>query len=64
MLWLDRDLKIFYEISKFSDNTKDDKSDISYKVRSLINHFNQSFSNFVSNDNSQSIDGHMVKFKG
>ena len=27
----------------FSDNTKDDKSDKGYKVRSLINHFNQSF---------------------
>ena len=34
------------------------------KVRSLVNHFNQSFSNSVTNDDSQSIDGHMVKFKG
>ena len=34
------------------------------KVRSLVNHFNQSFSNSVTNDGSQSIDGHMVKFKG
>ena len=32
----------------FSDNTKDDKSDKGYKVRSLINHFNQSFSECVS----------------
>ena len=45
----------------FSDNTKDDKSG---KVRSLINHFNQSFINSVSNDDSQSIDKHMVKLKG
>ena len=42
----------------FLDNAKDDK------VRYLINHFNQSFSNSVSNDESQSIFKHMVKFKG
>ena len=47
----------------FSDNTKDGKSDKGYKVRSLINHFNQIFSNSVSNDDSQSIDERMVKFK-
>ena len=34
----------------FSDNAKDDKSDKDYKIRSLINHFYQSFSNSVSND--------------
>ena len=44
----------------FSDNTKDDKNYKSYKV----NHFNQSFTNSVSNDDSQSIDEHMVKLKG
>ena len=48
----------------YSDNTKDDKSDKGYKIISLINHFNQRFSNFVSNDDSQSIHKHMVKFKG
>ena len=48
----------------FSGNAKDDKSDKGCKVRSLVNHFNQSFSNSVTNDGSQSIDGHMVKFKG
>ena len=31
----------------FSDNRKDDKCDNDYKVRSLINYFNQSFSNSV-----------------
>ena len=31
---------------------------------SLINHFNQNFSNFVSNYDSQSIDENMVKLKG
>ena len=31
----------------FSDNRKDDKCDKDYKVRFLINHFNQSFSNSV-----------------
>ena len=43
---------------------KDDKSDKGYKVRSFINHFNQSFSSSVSNDDSQSIDEHLMKFKG
>ena len=48
----------------FSDNTKDDKSDKGYKVRSLINHFNQSFSECVSGDCTQSIDethGHIYR---
>ena len=48
----------------FLDNKKDGKSDKCYKVRSLVNHFNQSFSNYVSNDGSQRIDKHMVKFEG
>ena len=48
----------------FSDNTKDDKSGKGYNVRSLINHFNQSFFEFVSDDSTQSIDEHMVKFTG
>ena len=48
----------------FSDNTKDDKSDKGYKVISLINHFNQSFSECISDDRIQSIDEYMVKFTG
>ena len=48
----------------FSENTKDDKSDNDYKVRSLINHFNQNFSNSVSNYDSQRNEKYMVKFKG
>ena len=48
----------------FPSNTNDDKKDKDYKVRSLLNYFNQSFSNSVLNDNSQNIDDDMVKFKG
>ena len=48
----------------FSDNTKDDKSDKGYKVRSLINHFNLRFSECVSDDCTQSIDQYMVQFTG
>ena len=48
----------------FLDNTKDDKSDKGYKVRSIINYLNQKCSSSVSNDDSQSIDEHMIKFKG
>ena len=47
----------------FLNNTKDDKSDKDYKVRFLINHFNQSFSDSVSNDDSQSIDKHLIEFR-
>ena len=48
----------------FLDNTKDDRSDKGYKVKSINNYLNQRFSSSVSNDDSQSIDEHMVKFKG
>ena len=58
-----RDSKRFCKIL-ISNNTKDDKSDKDYKVRSLINHFNQSFSERASDDCTQSIDEHMVKFTG
>ena len=51
---------------RFLDNTKDDKvaNSKGYKVRSLINHFNDSFSRSFSNDDSQSINQHVVKFNG
>ena len=61
-LWLDQDLKAFWETSNFWAAQKIKKNDKGYKVRSFINHFNQSFSNSASNDDSQSIDEHMVKF--
>ena len=48
----------------FTDYTKDDKSDKGCNVRSLVKHFKQSLSKSVSIDDSQSIDEHMVKFKG
>ena len=48
----------------FSDNTKDDKSEKVKKFRPFIKHFYQSFSNSVSNDDSQNTDEHMVKFNG
>ena len=35
-----------------------------FKIRSVTNHFNDSFSNAVFNDELQSFDEHMVKFKG
>ena len=48
----------------FPNNTEADRKDKGYKVRPLITHFNQSFSKCVSNDVIQSVDEHMVKFKG
>ena len=77
MLWLDQDLKRFCKIFIFPSTQKmtkvtrsdplstiltwnDDKSD---KVRFLSNHFNQRFSNFVSNEDSQNINEHIAKVK-
>ena len=48
----------------FSDNKKNDKSDNGYKVRSWINHFNQSFCECISDDCTQSINEPMVKLTG
>ena len=48
----------------FSDNTMADNTDRGYKVRTLIEYFNNAFGNSVSNDSHQSVDEHMVKFKG
>lgn len=48
----------------FADNTKNDRTDKGYKIRPVIDHFNESFSNAVSNADMQSVDEHMVKFKG
>ena len=45
----------------FSVNVKSD--DKVLMIRPVINHFNNSFSNAVSNDELQSFDEHMVKFK-
>ena len=48
----------------FADNQNEDKTEKTYKVRPIISHFNDSFPLCVSNDSKQSIDEHMVKFKG
>ena len=48
----------------FSDNTKSDKNDNGFEIRPVIDHFKNSFSDTVSNDELQSVDKHMVKFKG
>ena len=54
---------IIYKITIFW-TTKKMTSYKGHKVRSLMNHFNQSFSNSISNDDFQRIDEHMVKLKG
>ena len=47
----------------FSDNTKGDKSGKGYNLISLIKHFNQNFRKSILNDDSQSIDKHISKYK-
>ena len=48
----------------FSNNDTVDKVDKGNKVRPLINHFNEAFQSAMSNSSMQSIDEHMIKFKG
>ena len=55
---------IFLEFIHFADNTKQDKTDKSYKIRPIMNHLNESFQTIFSNQPEQSIDEHMTNFKG
>ena len=48
----------------FVNNRKDDKTDKAFKMRPVIDQLNPKFSEVLSNDSEQSIDEHMVKFKG
>ena len=48
----------------FSDNAKSNNNNKGFKICPVTNHFNKSFLNAVSNDEFQSVDEHMVKFKG
>ena len=53
--------KYFFRNLHFSDNAKSDKNEKGFKIRPVVDHFNNSFSNAVSNDELQSVDEHMVK---
>ena len=48
----------------FTDNRKDNKTDKAFKIRPVIDHLNMKFSEVLLNDSEQSLDEHMVKFKG
>ena len=48
----------------FADIRKDDKTGKNFKMRPVIDNLNSKFSEVLTNDNEQSIDKHMVKFKG
>ena len=48
----------------FADEKKDDKTDKTFKMRPVIDHLNSKFSEVLSNDSEESIDEHMVKFRG
>ena len=58
-----RNLEILQNLH-FADNRKDDKTDKVFKMRPVIDHLNLKFYEVLSNDSEQSIDEHMVKFKG
>ena len=63
-----RDCFFFFEIRTalhFVDNEKpQDKNDKAWKIESIINHFNQTFSQAMGPISEQAIDEHMIKFKG
>ena len=48
----------------FAVNRKDNKTDKAFKMRTVIDHLNWKFCAVLSNDSQQSINVHMVKFKG
>ena len=58
----------FFEIRAalhFVDNEiPQDKNDKAWKIRSIINHFNQAFSQAMDPTSEQAINEHMIKFKG
>lgn len=58
----------FQEILKnlhFNNNYAEQaKTDRAWKVRTLINHFNHVYQRYAKNVSHQSVDEHMVKFKG
>lgn len=65
-------LNRFEEIRRnlhFSDNNNEPlrtqpSYDRAYKIRPVLDHFNESFQNAMSNTKTQAIDEHMIKFKG
>ena len=48
----------------FFDNDTAGSNDEDNKVRSLIDHFNETFQNALANSSNQTFDEHMIKFKG
>ena len=43
---------------------EDGKTDKAFKIRPVIDHLNSKFSDVLSHDSEQSIDEHMMRFKG
>ena len=48
----------------FAGNTYYDKTDRGFEIRQVVDHLNKKFGEVLSNNKEQSIDEHMVKFKG
>ena len=48
----------------FSNNRKENRTDKAFKMRQVIDHLYSKFFAVLSNDSEQSIDEHMLKFKG
>ena len=47
----------------FADNSKDDKIDKGYKLRTMIDHLNDAFHAAMSDSTAQSIHDYMTKFR-
>ena len=48
----------------FAGNKENDKTDKALNMRPVIDHLNSKISKVLSNNSEQSMDKHMVKFKG
>lgn len=65
MLCQELDLSRFGKIyTSFDNNNHSQSSDRAYKIRSVMQHFNLCFQAAINNSLRQSIDEHMIKFKG
>ena len=51
-------------ILQITENRNNDKTDKAFKMKPVIDHLNPKFPEVLSNYSEQSIDKHMVKFKG
>ena len=58
------DLEILKNLHFIDNTTRTEESSKSFKIDPVIEHLNKAYKSAVEVDPSQSIDEHMIKFKG